>query len=455
MTRPRVLLIDDDESFRRVAEHNLTRLGFDTTSAQDGESGLSALQAGTFDVVVTDVQMPGMSGLDVLREVKRFDRTIPVLIITAYGTIRNAVDAMQAGASDYITKPFNREELRLKIEQALKVRSLEEEVEELRIERDARFGFDAIVGRSAAMEEMFRQARKVARSDATVLILGESGTGKELLAKAIHLASPRKENPFVPVNCTAIPADLLESELFGHEKGAFTGATRSRIGKFEQADGGTLFLDEIGEMRMDLQTKLLRSLQEREIERVGGSASVQVDVRVIAATNRDLQKAIEENAFREDLYYRLSVIPLRLPPLRERREDVPFLVDHFLSKHSPDRTMRVDPEAMECLIAYDWPGNVRELENTIERMVVLSEEATISLDALPSEMVRPEARRYGGLGLTLPDRGFSLDELEKELIVAALEKHGGNQTRAAAYLGITRPTLIYRMEKYAIRQDSP
>ena len=284
-----------------------------------------------------------------------------------------------------------------------------------------------------------------------MLILGESGTGKELLARAIHLASPRRENTFVPVNCTAIPADLLESELFGHEKGAFTGATRSRIGKFEQADSGTLFLDEIGEMRMDLQAKLLRSLQEREIERVGGSTSVQVDVRVIAATNRDLQKAIEENAFREDLYYRLSVIPLRLPPLRERRDDIPFLADHFLSKHSPDRTMRIDADAMELLVAYDWPGNVRELENAIERAVVLSEEATIAPDVLPTEVIRPKAETYGELGLTLPDRGFSLDELERELIVAALEKHGGNQTRAAAYLGITRPTLIYRMEKYGIR----
>jgi len=446
-------LIDDDESFRRVAEHNLTRMGFDVTSAQDGESGLRVFKSEAFDVVVTDVQMPGMSGMDVLQEVKRLDRTVPVLIITAYGTIRNAVAAMQAGASDYITKPFNREELRLKIEQALKVRNLEAEVEELRTERDVRFGFDAIVGRSAPMEEVFRQAQKVARSGATVLILGESGTGKELLARAIHLASPRKEKPFVPVNCTAIPADLLESELFGHEKGAFTGATRSRLGKFEQADGGTLFLDEVGEMRIDLQAKLLRSLQEREIERVGGSKPVQVDVRVIAATNRDLQKAIEENAFREDLYYRLSVIPLRLPSLRERREDVPFLVDHFLSKHSPESTMRVDSDAMERLTAYDWPGNVRELENAIERSIVLSEEATISPDALPPEMVQPEARTYGGLNLTLPDRGVSLDDLERELIVAALEKHRGNQTRAAAYLGITRPTLIYRMEKYGIRQD--
>ena len=451
MRRPRVLLIDDDESFRRVAGHNLTRMGFDVRSAQDGESGLRVFADGVFDVVVTDVQMPGMSGMEVLREVKRLDRTVPVLMITAYGTIQNAIEAMRAGASDYITKPFNREELRLKIEGALKVRNLEEEVEELRDARDARFGFESIVARSAAMEEMFRQARKVARSDATVLILGESGTGKELLARAIHLASPRREKPFVPVNCTAIPADLLESELFGHEKGAFTGAIRSRVGKFEQADGGTLFLDEVGEMRMDLQTRLLRSLQEREIERLGGTGSVRVDVRVIAATNRDLRKAIEEEAFREDLYYRLSVVPLRLPPLRDRREDVPFLVDHFLTKHSPNRKMQVAPDAMERLVAYDWPGNVRELENAIERAVVLSEETMISPDLLPPEVVRLGVKRYGGLEIRLPDQGISLDELERELIVEALEKHGGNQTRAAEYLGITRPTLIYRMEKHGMR----
>ncbi len=451
MRRASVLLIDDDEDLRRVTEHNLRRMGLEVAVAPAGEAGLTLFKGGDFDLVITDIQMPGMGGMEVIRQVKRQVPDCPVLVITAYGSVEGAVEAVRLGAADYLEKPFSREVLQVRVERCLEVRRLTRENIRLKQERDARFGFEGIVGRSGPMMEALDAARRVAASDATVLLLGESGTGKELVARAIHGAGPRKGGPFVTINCSAIPAELLESELFGHEKGAFTGAIRAHVGKFEQAEGGSVFLDEIGDMRGDLQAKLLRVLQEREIERVGGKRPVSIDCRVIAATNRDLRKAVGEKAFREDLYYRISVVPILLPPLRQRPEDIPFLAGHFLRKYAPDRQARFDAGAMDRLTAYAWPGNVRELENAVERALIFSEGDVITEKALPPEVRGEASRRLGGLDIRLPEEGLRLEEVEQGLIAAALERFGGNQTKAAAYLGITRPTLIYRMEKYGLK----
>jgi two-component system NtrC family response regulator len=400
--------------------------------------------------VVTDITIPGMSGMEVLKRVHERDARVPVVIITAYGTIESAVEAMKQGAFDYITKPFNRDELRLTLEKALRMRRLEHENVELRAEIKGRYRFEEIVGSSEKIRAVLEMAGRVAASDASVLITGESGTGKELLAKGIHYSSPRADGPFIAVNCAAIPETLIESELFGHVKGAFTGAIRDREGKFELAGGGTLFLDEIGELRIDLQSKILRALQEKTIDRVGGERPVPVDVRVIAATNRDIERAVKDGKFREDIYYRLSVITLHMPPLRERKEDIPLLIEHFLKKYNKAEPVTLEPEALTVLKDYGWPGNVRELENVIERASVLRRGKVITRAELPDKLMK-EQMGVEDIILNLPEEGISLEELEKSLIVKALEKHKGNQTRAAEYLGITRPTLIYRMEKYGLK----
>jgi DNA-binding NtrC family response regulator len=450
MKKPSILLIDDDDSLRRVMEFSLNEAGYHVRAAASGEDGLRLLEQEPFDAVITDITMPGISGMEVLASVHGRDERIPVVVITAYGTIESAVLAMKKGAFDYITKPFNRDELRLTLDKALRMRRLERENVELRAEVTDRYRFESIIGVDEKLKELLAMAGRVAASEASVLITGESGTGKELLAKGIHYNSRRADGPFVAVNCAAIPEHLIESELFGHVKGAFTGAVKDREGKFESAGGGTLFLDEIGDLRVDLQAKILRVLQERQVDRVGGNRPVDLDVRVIAATNKDVERAVKEGTFREDLYYRLSVITLHIPPLRERRDDIPLLVNHFLKKFNAGMDIEIDAEALSVIRAYGWPGNVRELENVIERASVLRQGNSIAIAELP-EKLKKGKRDVGDIILNLPEEGLSLEELEKNLIVKALDRHKGNQTHAAEYLGITRPTLIYRMEKYGIK----
>jgi two-component system NtrC family response regulator len=455
LSQIRVLLADDDPNFRKVVLYNLERMGAEVTTAGDGREALALFAAGGFDIVLTDVKMPGMDGLALLREVRARDDAMPVILITAHGDIEMAVEAMQAGASDFLTKPFERERLAQKIERAARLPRLQRENRVLREQLGGRFTFDNIVGASPAMRELFEWMGRVAPRDATVLILGESGTGKELVARALHWAGPRRERPFVAINCAAIPPALLESELFGHVKGAFTGADRAREGRIRMAEGGTLLLDEIGDMPLDLQGKLLRVLQERQVEPVGAGAPTAVDVRVIAATNRELERLVRGGAFREDLYYRLNVVPLRVPPLRERREDIPLLVRRFLEQFGePD--VRVEPEAMAILEARDWPGNVRELENTIERALALRADperiapGDLEMRATAGGGTGADATTPGAIPVEIPDEGLVLDDVEKRLIQSALRKTGGNQTRAGRLLGITRQTLIYRMQKHGI-----
>jgi len=450
MKKSSILLIDDDDSLRRVIEFSLTEAGYRVHTAASGGEGLRLFEDSSFDAVITDITMPGMSGMDVLETIHKQDRDLPVIMMTAYGTIESAVMAMRKGAFDYITKPFNRDELSLTLDKALRLRRLEKENAELRSEVTDRYRFGSIIGSSEKLKEVLNMAGRVAASGATVLITGERGTGKELLAKGIHFNSSRAQGPFVAVNCAAIPETLIESELFGHVKGAFTGAVQDKVGKFEHADGGTILLDEIGDLRYDLQAKILRVLQERVVDRVGGRTSTPVDVRVIASTNRDIEEAIKEGKFREDLYDRINVIALRMPPLRERREDIPLLVGYFLKKFNKDAIVSIDPEALGVLAAYGWPGNVRELESVIERASVLRRTNIIHAVDLPSRLTKGSTD-IGNIILNLPDEGISLEDLEKDLIIKALEKHKGNQTRAAEYLGMTRPTLSYRLEKYGMK----
>jgi DNA-binding NtrC family response regulator len=450
MKRVKILVIDDDESLRRVLEYNLAQEGYAVLTASSGEQGLELLRKEGADLVLTDVRMAGLDGLQVLERARKLDPAIQVIILTAFGTIEMAVEAMKAGAFHYISKPFNRDELKLTIRKALQVKDLERENVALRQELTSRVGLDSIIAESPQMAQVLDMVVRVAPTETTVLIMGESGTGKELIARAIHGNSPRARGPFIAVNCAAIPENLLESELFGHVKGAFTGAIRDRVGKFEAADGGTIFLDEIGEMRPDLQVKILRVLEERTLERVGDNRPIRVDVRVLAATNKDLGKAIQSGEFREDLYYRLNVVPVSIPPLRARREDVRALAQHFLRRLGAAPSLTISPEAFRALEGYDWPGNVRELENALERALIFHRGDVIGLADLPETIRVPRVREAPGLPVSLPESGLSLEEVEKELILRALQKHDWNQSRAARYLGITRHTLLYRMEKHSI-----
>ncbi len=450
MHKSSILLIDDDDSLRRIMEFSLTEAGYRVQTAANGEEGLRLFEKEYFDAVISDITMPGMGGVEVLMKIREQDAQIPVVMITAYGTIESAVDAMRRGAFDYITKPFNRDELRLTLDKALRMRRLEKENIELRSEVTDRYRFDNIIGSSEKIREVLDSAGRVAASDATVLITGERGTGKELLAKGIHFNSSRAKAPFVAVNCAAIPETLIENELFGHVKGAFTGAGKDKEGKFELADGGTILLDEIGELRIDLQAKILRVLQERSVDRLGDRKSIAVDIRVIASTNRDIEHAIKEGKFRDDLYDRINVVALRMPSLRERREDIQLLVPYFLKKFNRGASVGIDQEAMDVLLSYGWPGNVRELESVIERASVLKHGSLVTPADLP-EKLKKEKNSLENILLNLPEEGIALEELEKSLIIKALEKSKGNQTRAAEYLGITRPTLIYRMEKFDLK----
>lgn len=447
MPPKKLLIIEDDDSLRRVIEYNLSEEGYDVSVAKDGREGLSIFSCGEFDLCITDLQMPGMDGMEVLRKIKGISTDTPVIIVTAFGTVEKAVEGIKAGAYDFITKPFGRDHLSLVVKKALEYQGLRNENTRLKAELGERFNFDKIAGSSQKMAEVFDSIKRVAGTSSTVLLLGESGTGKELVARAIHYNSPRKDAPFVVVDCTAIPKDLMESELFGHLKGSFTGAISDKKGKIEAAEGGTLFLDEIGDLNIELQGKLLRFLQEREFTPVGGHKGKIADVRVIAATHVDMEEAVREGRFREDLYYRLNVIPVTIPPLRERRDDIPELVGHFLKKYEGEGVV-VQKEALEALTNYSWPGNVRELENAVARLLIMKKGDTIAIEDLP-ERIRaiPKA---GGL-INMPADGMSLEELEKEAIIKALEMNDWNQSKAARFLRIPRHVLIYRMEKFNIR----
>jgi two-component system NtrC family response regulator len=455
MKRIKILVIDDDESLRRVLEYNLAQEGYAVLTAASGERGLELLRAEGADLVVTDVRMAGMNGMQVMEHVQALDPAIQVIILTAFGTIEMAVEAMKAGAFHYISKPFNRDELKLTIKKALELKELRRETQSLRQALKLQTDIADIIAESAKMQGVVEVIRRVAPTETTVLIQGESGTGKERVAKTIHNCSRRARGPFVAVNCAAIPETLLESELFGHVRGAFTGAIRDRVGKFEAAEGGTIFLDEIGEMKPELQVKILRCLEERTVERVGDTHPLHVDVRLLAATNKDLGKAIQAGEFREDLYYRLNVVPIVIPPLRERREDIRPFTQYFLKKLNAPPRLTIAPDAFRALEHYDWPGNVRELENALERALIFARGDVITLGDLPETIRAPRPREATALPVALPETGLSLEEVEKELILRALIKHDWNQSRAARYLGITRHTLLYRMEKHGIARPAP
>jgi two-component system NtrC family response regulator len=446
--KPRILLIDDDASLRRVTEYNLSSAGFSVLGAASGREGLALFHKHSPDLVITDVQLGDLNGLQVLAAVKKESPLTPVLVITAFGSIELAVKAMQEGAFTFLAKPFDREALRLSCRKALEMRELHEQKQQLSGEINRLTGTEGMETANSAMAELLDTARRAANSEATVLIAGESGTGKEVLARLIHRHSPRVQGPMVAVNCAAIPENLLESELFGHVKGAFTGAVSSRKGRFQSAGGGTLFLDEIGELRLDLQAKLLRAIQERVVTPVGADEPEAVDVRLIAASNRDLYAAIGQGTFREDLYYRLGVIPLHLPPLRERREDIPGLVSHFLLKVNAPSGVRFSAGALARLKAYSWPGNIRELQNIVERAVILRKGLLIEAEELQLAQAFQPATANGLP--EIPEDGLSLEAVEQGLIKKALAKANGNRSEAARLLKIPRHVLIYRLEKFKI-----
>ncbi|MDT8316806.1 MAG: sigma-54 dependent transcriptional regulator [bacterium] len=448
----KILVVDDDQSLRRVIEYNISEEGYDVLACDSGKKAMEIFKNNEIDLIITDLQMPEMGGIELIQQIRALAPSAMVIVITAFGTVDTAVESMKLGAFEYITKPFNREELKIVVKKALEVGDLMVENSYLKEMVREKFNFENMKGSSPKMEVIYTSASQVAKSDATVLILGESGTGKELLAKGIHMNSQRKGKPFVAINCGALPENLIESELFGHKKGAFTGALADKKGKFELADGGTLFLDEVAEIKPHLQVTLLRILQEGIVDKLGGTEPINVDVRIIAATNRDIEEDVANGRFREDLYYRLCVVPLKLPPLRERKDDIPLLTNYFLSKYADKTGMerhKIDSKTMRILIDYNWPGNVRELENLIERMIVMNRTGVISEDELP-DRIRSRPEMIGKVIMELPEEGISLDNLEKELILKAFEKCGQNQSKTARFLGITRNTLLYRMDKFGI-----
>lgn len=452
----RVLVVDDDDSFRRVLSAQLEKAGQEVVEAINGRDALEKLDEYDVDLILTDLQMPEVDGLELLKHLTTHRPEIPVIILTAFATIENAIEALRRGASDYLTKPFEREELLNRVSRFLEIQDLQLENRRLKALIEERYDLEGMVGKSGRMQEVYRVARRVAATDSTVLIYGESGTGKELLARAIHANSRRADKAFVPINCGAIPAALLESELFGHTKGSFTGATRDKEGKFQAADGGTVFLDEVAELPTSLQAKLLRVLQEHTIDRVGSEQPTEVDVRILAATNRDLQDALAEGTFREDLYYRLNVVPIMLPPLRARPEDIPLLFDHFLTHYIIDRGLppfSIDPEVYEQLLSYSWPGNVRELQNLVERLLVLTEGDRIGPEHLPGN-IDASPSGTGRLIEGLVETGVRMEDVERGMMLTALQRYDWNQTRAARSLGITRNTLIYRIRKYGLTPPS-
>jgi DNA-binding NtrC family response regulator len=454
MSEHKILIIDDEPAQVQALVGFLKKKGFNVEKANAGQDGLKIIEKRTIDLIITDFKMPDIDGVEVLKRAKTINPEIDVIMMTAFGSIESATEAMRAGAIDYLTKPVDLDQLEILINKALEHKQLVSENRLLREQLVEKFKFDQIISASEVMEEAINVAGRVAPSKATVLITGESGTGKELIAKAIHIASPRKDKPFLAVNCAALAENLLESELFGHEKGAFTGADRQRKGRFEMANHGTLFIDEVGEVPSTTQVKLLRVLQEQTFERVGGSEPIHVDVRIVAATNRNLEELIEEGRFREDLYYRLNVVRINVPPLRKRKSDISLLVDYFLKKYSAENNKKmtgISKEAMDLLMKYDYPGNVRELENIIEQSVVLSRADTIAVRDLPMIVkgMGSESKKADPFGQgTFIER---VEAFEKELIDQALERAQGVQTRAARILGITERHLRYKLNKYGMK----
>lgn len=457
----RVLIVDDHKSTADSLAQIVTRLGHDVLALYDGAEAMSALDEKPYDLTVTDLRLPGASGLDILSHALSLNLESVVMVITAYGSIEKAVEAMRKGAFDFISKPFAYPEMKVKLEKALSHVAVKHEMARMRASLDTiaadetrRYNFNEIVGKSAPMQKVFNTIRKVAASEASVLVLGDSGTGKELVARAIHYNSPRKKGPFVRAHCAAYAEGLLESELFGHEKGSFTGAMARKIGRFEQAHRGTLFLDEIGDISQNTQVKLLRFLQEKEFERVGGNDTIEVDVRILSATNQDLKEATAKKNFREDLYYRLNVISILMPPLRDRREDIPLLAEHFLRIYAgKGSAKRISPEAMMLLTNYHWPGNIRELQNVIERTCVLAQGEEITIDNLPHDLVGTVESKPQLSGPV--DFDSEIEKYEKRLIVGALNEANYIKSRAASLLKIDRNRLRYKMEKYGIEDNGP
>ena len=449
MVRKSILVVDDEESHRMMLRAHLEEEGFELVDASDGREAVDRVSERFFDLVLMDIRMPKMDGMEALKQIRQISSTIPVVIMTAYGSIDSAVHALKSGAEDYLTKPLDMDELIIKVNKALRYRQLEEENLLNRERLGTRFDFSSVIGNSPKMKELFETISMVTPTNATVLLLGESGTGKEIVANAIHQNSLRRENPYIKVNCAALPEALLESELFGHEKGAFTGAIYKKRGRFELADDGTIFLDEIGEMSLPTQTKILRVIQEREFESVGGTRTIQVNVRIITATNKDLEEEVKKGRFREDLYYRLNVVPITIPPLRERKEDIPILAGHFLRIYNQNNKRSIrefEPKVIDALIRYAWPGNVRELENIVERMVIMCREDIISINDLPSTIggFQQEGKQSEII------IGPTLRDTEREAIRRTLQKTSGNRTKAATILGITRKTLQNKIKEYRV-----
>lgn len=451
-----ILVVDDEESMREFLTIMLHREGYTVDAAFDGAQAVARLKERSYDLVISDIKMPRLDGFGVLDYITESCPDTAIIMITAFSTAQQAVEAMKKGAYDYITKPFNNEEIRLVVKNALERKELRRENLELKRELGQRYSFNNLIGKSRSMQQVYHFIEKVADSKANVLITGESGTGKELVAKAIHYNSRRKDQPFVPINCGAIPENLLESELFGHEKGSFTGASQQKSGLFEVADGGTVFLDEIAELPLMMQVKLLRVLQEQEFRRVGGTRDIKVDVRLVAATNKNLEALVADEKFREDLYYRLNVIHVNLPPLKERREDIPLLVDHFLRKFSGNNPPAVPDAFLRRLLDYHWPGNIRELENTVERSLVLGSDGRLSEDGLPRHIGGPPVAAGAALD-ELPEDGLDLDaylgSIEQDILLKALERCGGVRKKAAELLCISFRSIRYRLAKYGMAAD--
>jgi DNA-binding NtrC family response regulator len=452
--RHRILIAEDDDMSRQNLKDLLEESGYEAVAFTDGKEAMDAYVTDRYDLVLTDLRMPRIDGLELLSFIKEINPDALVILITGYGTVNTAVDAMKMGAFDYITKPIREDRLKISVNRALSFHKLKEENVVLRDHLKERFDLGKLIGYSETMKKVFEKIQKVSTTDSTILIHGESGTGKELAARAIHFNSERKEAPLVPVNCGAIPEDLLESELFGHEKGAFTGAIRTRMGRFELAQGGTIFLDEIGDMSQALQVKVLRVIQERQYERIGGVRTFNADVRIIAATNQDLEDAVREKRFREDLFYRINVIPIYLPPLRERGLDVAILANSFLKKFNKQNKKtvpRFSAEAIQALMDYPWPGNVRELENMVEMLVVMKDSGEITVEDLPEKIASRKSRVEQVYSVDFPDEGVNFNDMviqfEKDLLLKALEKSGGVKNRAAKLLNLNRTTLVEKLKR--------
>jgi DNA-binding NtrC family response regulator len=450
----KILVVDDDRLVSEFVDETLTRSGYDVTSAMSGEDALGFIEIEDFDLILSDVRMPKMDGIELLKQIRHVSPSTMVIMITAYGTVKNAVEAMKIGAFDYVLKPFSPDELELTVKKALKFQGLQIENDLLRNEVGRKYSFDNIVGKNKTLMDVFDLVKVAADSKATILITGESGTGKELVAKAIHYNSPRKDNAFIRVNCASLPENLIESELFGHEKGAFTGAIKQTKGRFELADCGTLLLDEISEMPLSLQAKLLRVLQEYEFERVGSGTPIKVDVRLIATSNRNLKAEIREGNFREDLFYRLNVIQIEIPPLRARNDDIPALITHFIKKYNDENGRSVEginDKVLNTMMKYHWPGNVRELENIVQRGVVTCKSKRLTDEDFPGYIALGGVVDTGDVQLPMP---VSLSELEKYAILEALKFTGGNRSKAADILGITSRTLRNKLAEYGLKRKA-